>query len=130
MFQHILLPTDGSELAERAVRKGIEFAKSMSARVTDFFAIPEYPYWEPPGAVTPERYCLHWTDAAQKILGFVADAAKLEGMLYETLYQSELSPTKASSASQKPMDATSFLWPLMAGAAWGRCCSGASPTKS
>jgi nucleotide-binding universal stress UspA family protein len=34
MFEHILLPTGGSELAERAVRKGVEFAKSINARVT------------------------------------------------------------------------------------------------
>jgi nucleotide-binding universal stress UspA family protein len=34
MFKHILLPTDGSELAEQAVIKGIEFARVMGARVT------------------------------------------------------------------------------------------------
>jgi nucleotide-binding universal stress UspA family protein len=97
MFQHILLPTDGSELAERAVKKGIEFAKSINARVTGFFAIPEYPraaytYWEPPDAVTPERYRLHWTDAAKRILEFVAEAAKRERVLCETTYQSEIEP--------------------------------------
>jgi nucleotide-binding universal stress UspA family protein len=97
MFQHILLPTDGSELAERAVKKGIEFAKSINARVTGFFAIPEYPraaytYWEPPDAVTPERYRLHWTDAANNILGFVEERAKLEGVSCDTVYQSEVEP--------------------------------------
>jgi nucleotide-binding universal stress UspA family protein len=34
MFKHILFPTDGSELSEKAIRKTVELAKSMSARVT------------------------------------------------------------------------------------------------
>ena len=97
MFKHILLPTDGSELSERAVTKGIEFAKSINARVTGFFAIPEYPraaytYWEPPDAVTPERYRLHWNDAAKKILAFVGERAKFEGVPCDTVYQSEVEP--------------------------------------
>jgi nucleotide-binding universal stress UspA family protein len=36
MFQHILLPTDGSELSEAAIHKGIQFAKSINAKVTGF----------------------------------------------------------------------------------------------
>jgi len=42
MFKHILLPTDGSELSEAAILKGIEFAKSIGARVTGFYAMPEF----------------------------------------------------------------------------------------
>jgi nucleotide-binding universal stress UspA family protein len=34
MFRHILLPTDGSELATAAVEKGIALAKALGARVT------------------------------------------------------------------------------------------------
>ena len=34
MFKHILLPTDGSDLSTRAVRAGINLAKSVAARVT------------------------------------------------------------------------------------------------
>jgi nucleotide-binding universal stress UspA family protein len=97
MFKHILLPTDGSELSERAVTKGIEFAKSINARVTGFFAIPEYPraaytYWEPTDAVTPEHYRLHWNDAAKKVLAFVEEKAKLAGVPCATVYESEIEP--------------------------------------
>jgi nucleotide-binding universal stress UspA family protein len=42
MFQHILLPTDASELSETAVAKGIDFAKSLNARVTGVFVVPEH----------------------------------------------------------------------------------------
>lgn len=34
MYSHILIPTDGSPLAETAVEKGVEFAKDAGARVT------------------------------------------------------------------------------------------------
>jgi nucleotide-binding universal stress UspA family protein len=37
MFKHILLPTDGSPLSEAAVKKGMQFAKSIGARVTGFY---------------------------------------------------------------------------------------------
>jgi nucleotide-binding universal stress UspA family protein len=39
MFEHILIPTDGSELSEAAVEKGIQLAKSLSAKVTGFHVI-------------------------------------------------------------------------------------------
>ena len=34
MYKHILIPTDGSERSERAVRDGIALARSTNARVT------------------------------------------------------------------------------------------------
>lgn len=40
MFKHVLLPTDGSELSERAARDGLRFAKSISAQVTGLHITP------------------------------------------------------------------------------------------
>src|SRR5215475_14623329 len=34
MYRHILIPTDGSELAERAVTHGLSLAKFVGAKVT------------------------------------------------------------------------------------------------
>ena len=34
MYKHILIPTDGSELAERAVTHGLSLAKFVGAKVT------------------------------------------------------------------------------------------------
>ena len=34
MFKHILVPSDGSPLSESAARSAVQFAKSISARVT------------------------------------------------------------------------------------------------
>lgn len=42
MYQHILIPTDGSEIAEKAVAAGIEYAREANAKVTLFTAVPEY----------------------------------------------------------------------------------------
>lgn len=43
MYKHILIPTDGSELSDKAVKEGIELAMSMKARVTVFTASPPFP---------------------------------------------------------------------------------------
>jgi nucleotide-binding universal stress UspA family protein len=42
MFQHILIPTDGSKLSEKAARKGLRFARTIGARVTVFHAIARF----------------------------------------------------------------------------------------
>ena len=61
MFKHILLPTDGSELSRETAKKAVSFAKECGARITAFYAKPEYPvtyYGE--GALidptTPEKF--------------------------------------------------------------------------
>lgn len=41
MFKHILIPTDGSELALKAVSAGIAFAKETGARVTGYCAFED-----------------------------------------------------------------------------------------
>ena len=42
MYKHILIPIDDSKLSTVAVKNGIEFARSIRARVTGFTAVPEY----------------------------------------------------------------------------------------
>jgi len=42
MYKHILIPTDGSLLSEKAVEAGIELARAIHARVTGFTAVPDY----------------------------------------------------------------------------------------
>jgi nucleotide-binding universal stress UspA family protein len=43
MFQHILLPTDGSETAMRAVGRGLELAGKLGAQVTVMTALEHFP---------------------------------------------------------------------------------------
>jgi len=42
MYKHILIPTDGSPVADKAVAAGIDYAREANAEVTFFTAVPEY----------------------------------------------------------------------------------------
>ena len=42
MYKHILIPTDGSSLADKAVDAGLDYARDAGAKVTFFIAVPEY----------------------------------------------------------------------------------------
>ncbi|KAF7598798.1 MAG: sulfate transporter [Candidatus Dactylopiibacterium carminicum] len=43
MFQHLLVPTDGSPLSQEAVARAASFAREAGARVTLFYASPDSP---------------------------------------------------------------------------------------
>jgi len=47
MYKHILIPTDGSPRARKAIAAGLKLARAVGARVTGFYAAP---------AVTPIEY--------------------------------------------------------------------------
>ncbi|MGA9334359.1 MAG: universal stress protein [Rudaea sp.] len=42
MFKHILLPTDGSKLSENSVRRGMQLAKALDAKVTVMHVIAKF----------------------------------------------------------------------------------------
>jgi|CXWL01.1.fsa_nt_gi nucleotide-binding universal stress UspA family protein len=42
MYKHILVPTDGFELADTAVFCAIELAKALGAKLSVVYAVPEY----------------------------------------------------------------------------------------
>jgi len=68
MYQHILIPTDGSALSAKAVREGIDLAKSVNARVTLFTAsLPYYAFAAEPSLVVdpPEKYTLSIEERAR-----------------------------------------------------------------
>lgn len=85
MFKHILVPTDGSEFSQNSVRRAVSFAKEAGARITAFYAKPEYPvtyYGE--GALidttTPEQFSQLAEQQAQEILGFVENLCQEVGV--------------------------------------------------
>lgn len=74
MFKHIFVPTDGSQLSQETVKRAIRFASEAGARITLFYAKPEYPvafYGE--GALidptTPEKFARMAEQQASEILG-------------------------------------------------------------
>src|SRR6516162_9928432 len=101
MYRHILIPTDGSELAGRAVRHGLALAKSAGAKVTaltvepsfDVYTVPASKVYEMSGAFAEhaERVKAH----AEKILSGVAEAARLAGVACETVQIEDDHPYEA-----------------------------------
>ena len=76
MFKHILVPTDGSELSQKMARHAVAFAKESGARITAFYAMPDFPecfFGE--GALvdpgSPEKFARLAEEEAHKILDFV-----------------------------------------------------------
>ena len=42
MFKHLLMPTDGSPLSQTAIERGLQFAKSLQAKVTGIYVMPQF----------------------------------------------------------------------------------------
>ena len=110
MYKHILIPTDGSATAEKAVKAGLSFAKWAKAKVTVFTAMPEYrtPMHSEVSAqrVLPvAEYERRSMAEAHKLLGKVARRAKAAGVKLDT----------AASLSDYPAEA------IIAAAEKNRC---------
>ena len=98
MYRHILIPTDGSELAGRAVRHGLALAKAVGAKVTaltveasfDVYTVPASRVYEMSDAFAQhaERAKTH----AQKVLSGVAEQARAAGVACETVQIEEDHP--------------------------------------
>jgi nucleotide-binding universal stress UspA family protein len=85
MFKHILIPTDGSDLSKKAIKKGIEFAKKIKARVTTIHVVPEFKVIADESFVslTPEakrRFEEESLRRARKMLDSIVQQAKAQGV--------------------------------------------------
>jgi nucleotide-binding universal stress UspA family protein len=85
MFKHILVPTDGSPLSSDTVKRAIAYARETGAKVTFFFAKPDYPvafYGE--GALidptTPDKFAELAEQQAKEILDAHEAAARADGV--------------------------------------------------
>ena len=77
MYKHILLPTDGSDLSERAIAAGIDLAKALNARVSGLF-VGEATYIPGVNETTNPR-----TEAA---LSVITQRAKEAGLISVSAY--------------------------------------------
>jgi nucleotide-binding universal stress UspA family protein len=79
MYKHILLPTDGSKLSEKAVARGIKLAKAIKAKVTGMTSTPVWrDLYAGPGArmMSVDDYEREAKAAATRALAAVSRAAK------------------------------------------------------
>lgn len=111
MFKKILLPTDGSDLSRRSVKKGIAFAKSINAKVVGFFS-PEdyralmYSEYIPPSLMSQDEFEANTRKSAEKQLAFIEKAANAAGVPYEGYYRASIAPWEAiiEAARKKKCD--------------------------
>lgn len=89
MFKNILIPTDGSELSQRAVQTAIGLAKLHQARLTGIHVIPDYhlliAYEGAFDPVTEERIEEEAKTRAQMYLEFIRKTAEASGVQCDTV---------------------------------------------
>ena len=78
MFRHLLVPTDGSRLAERGVRAGVRFAAALGARVSGVYVLQAIPARGASYAGVPAReWARRFEAAARKALAVIEIEAEL-----------------------------------------------------
>jgi nucleotide-binding universal stress UspA family protein len=109
MFKHILVPTDGSELSEAAIQKGIQFAKSINAEVTGFHVIVPFRVFSlRMGTLedTKEQYERQSEVQAEQFLGVIKKSAEKASVSCDTNYVTSSHPYEMiiKAAEQKGCD--------------------------
>jgi nucleotide-binding universal stress UspA family protein len=88
MFKHVLIPTDGSRLARKAIKAGVKFAQELGAKVTAYHsleALQPYVYDGYIDAATIKTVEEQGLSLARKHLAEVENTAKTAGVTCETL---------------------------------------------
>lgn len=99
MFTNILIPTDGSDKSQHAVRAAVELAKVHKARIIGIHVIPDYhlliAYEGAFDPVTEERIEQEAKARADKYLAFVRGAAEEAGVTCDTICETSDHPYDA-----------------------------------
>jgi nucleotide-binding universal stress UspA family protein len=107
MYQHILIATDGSALAEKAVSHGLSLAKSVGAKVTaliveapfNVYNVPESRMQQMSEAF--EQHAVQTRQHAAGVLNRVADAARATCVSCETVQREHDHPYQAIITTAK-----------------------------
>ena len=106
MYKHILVATDGSKLSGKAVTQAIALAQALSAKLTAFYASPDYPMpafadgvvYDP---ISRKDYAAMALKEAEKILAPVKVKAEAGGVECATLHAIAPAPWEAILAAAK-----------------------------
>jgi nucleotide-binding universal stress UspA family protein len=99
MFSHILVPLDGSELAEKACHAAIAFAKEAGARITGYYALPPAPK-----PVMGEGYLIPSgpkPDTGARFMKRLARRAGEAGVRFDAIISDSGDPAEAIAAAAK-----------------------------
>lgn len=110
MYTHILVCTDGSELSGKAVRHAIGLARALGAKLTAFYASPEYPtpivsegiVLEP---ISLAEYEARAKEQAKAILEPVVAQARAAGVDCDTAHSIASSPWEAILETARKVNA-------------------------
>lgn len=89
MYRNILVPTDGTEFAARAIGHAVALAKQFGAKITGVTVIPPVRLMAIEGAVlaeTPEDYERWVREISEERLAAVKTAARDAGVACETVH--------------------------------------------
>jgi nucleotide-binding universal stress UspA family protein len=100
MFKNILIPTDGSELSQKAAVQGVALAKAVGAKVTGFFAAPPatpitYRNNLPVGFAQPAENAELIEKTSAQNLAVIERIAKEAGVPFEGLHRTDDYPAHA-----------------------------------
>ncbi|MCL4457950.1 MAG: universal stress protein [Nitrospirae bacterium] len=103
MYRNILLSTDGSKLSEEAVKRGVELAKSINAKITGLYVIPKptpgdiWDVWAPEnteeGKMFRTKFEASFECAAARYISVIENTAKEAGVPCECFYVRGESPS-------------------------------------
>ena len=98
MYTNILIPTDGSELAGKAVEHGIDLAKRIGAKITVLTVLPPFHTFTTDTQMiedTPAQYKARMQKQAANTLGAVTHAAQAAGVACEAVQVEHEHPYRA-----------------------------------
>ena len=106
LYKHILVATDGSKLSAKAVAHAIALAQALGAKLTAFYASPDYPMpayadgvvYEP---VSRKEYAALAKKEADKILNAVALKTESAGLEFNAAQAIAPAPWEAILAAAK-----------------------------
>lgn len=105
MFKHILIPTDGSPVANRAAKTCIALARRLGAKVTAYSAIEQLQPIYIEGYVFTKRQLNDFDErarkAAQKRLDAIGKVARAAGVPFATLVATAPTPYEGIIAAAK-----------------------------
>jgi nucleotide-binding universal stress UspA family protein len=97
MYQHVLISTDGSDIAQKGVDHGLELARATGARATIVAVIDTaFPYVAEAGGVNAVyyEYASVQRGAAERFLVAAVDQARGLGVEAETICVEDLPPAQ------------------------------------
>lgn len=112
MYKHILLSTDGSDVAQKGVDHGLSLARNLGARVTVIMVTERFPVpvhlgiaggWIP-GPEEMAQYGAGQKEIAQEVLAAVVASAKKLGVPADTVHVPEAHPAEAIIEVAKARD--------------------------